>query len=73
MNKYLTFEELSNIIKKYNIPKNVHLMSDSGWEWNATEMNGILYNEKENLIVFKEDIEYLEEYYSKWKILNRGD
>ena len=69
MNNYLTFEKLSNIIEKYNIPKDVHLMSDSGWECNATEMNGILYNEKENIIVFKQDIEYLEEYYSNWKIL----
>lgn len=66
---YLTFEKLSNIIEKYNIPKDVHLMSDSGWECNATEMNGILYNEKENIIVFKQDTEYLEEYYSNWKIL----
>ena len=66
---YLTFEKLSNIIEKYNIPKDVHLMSDSGWECNATEMNGILYNEKENIIVFKQDIEYLEEYYNNWKIL----
>lgn len=47
---YLTFEKLSNIIEKYNIPKDVHLMSDSGWECNATEMNGILYNEKEKII-----------------------
>lgn len=69
MNNYLTFEKLSNIIEKYNIPKDVHLMIDSGWECNATEMNGILYNEKENIIVFKQDIEYLEEYYSNWKIL----
>lgn len=68
-NNYLTFEKLSNIIEKYNIPKDVHLMSDSGWECNATEMNGILYNEKENIIVFKQDIEYLEEYYNNWKIL----
>lgn len=66
---YLTFEKLSNIIEKYNIPKDVHLMSDSGWECNETEMNGILYNEKENIIVFKQDTEYLEEYYSNWKIL----
>ena len=66
---YLTFEKLSNIIEKYNIPKDVHLMSDTGWECNATEMNGILYNEKENIIVFKQDCKYLEEYYSNWKIL----
>ena len=66
---YLTFEKLSNIIEKYNIPKDVHLMSDSGWECNATEMNGLLYNEKENIIVFKQDSDYLEKYYSNWKIL----
>lgn len=50
--KFMTFEYLSEIIQQYNIPYNVRLMSDSGWECDATDMNGILYNEKENIIVF---------------------
>lgn len=70
---YLTFKKLSKIIKNNNIPETVHLMSDSGWECSETEMNGILYNEKENIIVFKQDTNNLEEYYKNWKILKEGD
>lgn len=51
----MTFEDFSNIVEKYNIPKNVHLMSDSGWEGGATEMNGVYYNKEANLIVFTQD------------------
>lgn len=65
----MTYDKLTKIIEKYNISKNVHLMSDSGWECNETEMNGILYNEEKNIIVFKQDTDYLEEYYKNWKIL----
>lgn len=65
----MTYDKLTKIIEKYNIPKDVHLMSDSGWECNETEMNGILYNEEKNIIVFKQDTIYLEEYYKNWKIL----
>lgn len=50
--KFMTFEYLSEIIQQYNIPHNVQLMSDSGWECDATDMNGILYNEKGNIMVF---------------------
>ena len=48
----LTFKELNNIIEKYNIPKDVILMSDSGWECFATDMLGIYYNKTKNTIVF---------------------
>lgn len=51
----MTFEQLTNIIKKHKIPKNVHLMSDSGWECDATEMDGVYYNKERNLIVFTQD------------------
>lgn len=51
MNK-LTFKELNNIIEKYNIPKDVILMSDSGWKYFATDMLGIYYNKTKNTIVF---------------------
>lgn len=52
----MTFEYLSEIIRKYNIPHNVRMMSDSGWECDATDMNGVFYNEKENIIVFTQGI-----------------
>lgn len=47
----MTFRKLAGIIKENNIPEDVHLMSDSGWECCATEMNGIFYCKEENRIV----------------------
>ena len=51
----MTFEKLSNLIESNNIPKDVKLMSDSGWECDATEMNGIFYNQEDNVLVFTQD------------------
>lgn len=74
--KFMTFEYLSEIIQQYNIPHNVRLMSDSGWECDATDMNGILYNEKENIIVFTQTsddrsggVDYQKS--SGWKLLSK--
>ena len=54
----MTFEKLKYLIEKYNIPSNVKLLSDSGWECDETEMDGVFYNQKENHIVFTQDFEY---------------
>ena len=48
----MTFKELGDVIKANNIPEDVKLMSDSGWECNETEMDGIWYNRKLNTIIF---------------------
>ena len=37
----MTFELLCKIIEENNIPKNVKLLSDSGWECSATDMERI--------------------------------
>ena len=58
----MTFEKLSKLIEKYKIPKEVHLLSDSGWECSETEMEGVYYNEKENVIVFTQEISEYEKY-----------
>lgn len=58
----MTFEKLNNLINKYNIPKNVHLLSDSGWECDATEMCGVYYNEEQNVIIFTQEISKYERY-----------
>lgn len=60
--KIMTFEKLNNLIDKYNIPKDVHLLSDSGWECCETEMCGVYYNEKENVIIFTPEISEFEKY-----------
>ena len=48
----MTYIELTELIKLHNIPENVKLQSDSGWEVDATDMNGVFYNPIENIIVF---------------------
>ena len=68
----MTFERLSNLINKYNIPKNVHLLSDSGWECNATEMSGIYYNKKLNVIIFTQKISEYEIYDKRNKYCIKG-
>ena len=54
----LTFEKLSRIIDKYNIPHDVLFLSDSGWECNPTGMCGIRYSKKYNTIIFTQDNGY---------------
>ena len=46
----MTFEKLAELINKNNIPKNVTLESDSGWECGPTGMDGVYYNQKKNVI-----------------------
>lgn len=58
----MTFERLSNLINKYNIPKNVHLLSDSGWECYETEMCGVYYSKEQNVIIFTQEISEFERY-----------
>ena len=40
----MTVCELINIFKQNNIPNDAILMSDSGWECFATDMDGVYYN-----------------------------
>lgn len=67
----MTMELLSRILKENKIPENVHFMSDSGWECDPTEMDGVFYNRKNNTIVFTQsgctDREY--ERSEDWEIL----
>lgn len=51
----MTLGELNKLCKSNNIPDNVKLMSDSGWECCETEMNGVYYSEELNMIIFTQD------------------
>lgn len=51
----MTFELLKKIIEENNIPENVTLRSNSGWECNATEMDGVWYSKEDNVIHFTQD------------------
>ena len=67
----MTFDLLNKLIKQNDIPETVTLMSDSGWECDPTDMNGIYYNSEINTIVFTQDISNYDSYYKsdKWKAL----
>ena len=54
----MTYEQLKNIIEKNNIPEDVHLMSNSGWECCATEMDGVLWIPTYNEIHFTQDTKF---------------
>ena len=58
----MTFKKLKELIEKHNIPSNVELLSDSGWECNETDMDGVFYNQKENHIIFTQQFEYSYQY-----------
>lgn len=51
----MTYRELKELIKINNIPEDVTLQSDSGWEIDATDMDGVFYNPEQNLIVFTQE------------------
>lgn len=51
----MTFEKLNKLFVKNNIPKNVKLMGDSGWECDATDMDGVWYNKQLNIVVFTQN------------------
>jgi hypothetical protein len=67
----MTFKKLKQVIEKNNIPEDVTLMSDSGWECGPTQMNGVYYNEDEKVIVFTQEEDDYDGYYtsSLWKLL----
>lgn len=72
----MTVGHLLNIFKQNNIPNDAVLMSDSGWECWATEMDGIYYNKTTNTVVFTQEISDCDGYYysDEWLILwEKGD
>ena len=69
------FVELMKLLSEYNIPVDVHFMSDSGWECGPTEMDGVYYNKGENLIVFTQGQGKYDEYWNAegWTPLKTGN
>lgn len=67
----MTFKDLSDIIQKNNIPEDVTLMSDSGWECCATDMDGAYYNAKTNTIVFTQEVCTGDSYFKSpnWRVI----
>ena len=67
----MTFGLLKQILEKNHISENATLMSDSGWECDSTNMNGVFYNQETNCVVFTQGgADYKNEYAEKpWQAL----
>lgn len=68
----MTFELLSKLMDENNIPKNVKLMSDSGWECFETNMDGIYYNREENKLIFTQSGDEYDSWFDKegWELIH---
>ena len=70
----MTFKLLSKLIKENNIPEDVELLSDSGWESSETEMNGIYYNREENKMIFTQIGDEYDHWFDEegWQLLHHN-
>lgn len=61
----MTFEKLQQIIEENNIPHDVQLQSDSGWECCETEMDGVYYDAGKNRLIFTQEGKVSDEWFGK--------
>ena len=48
----MTLGKLKELCQQNNIPDDVELLSDSGWECGETDMDGVWYSKEANCLVF---------------------
>ena len=67
----MKLNKLLELINKHNIPDDVLIQSDSGRECDATDMDGVYYNRKLNVIVFTQYVDASDYYFSEldWEML----
>ena len=67
----MKLNKLLELINKHNIPDDVLIQSDSGWECDATDMDGVYYNRKLNVIVFTQYFSENDRYFNEldWEML----
>lgn len=69
----MTVGKFTQILKENNIPEDAVMLSDSGWECSASDMDGIYYNRETNELVFTQRGDKYERYYydkPEWKLLH---
>ena len=71
----MTYKKLTEIIERNGVPEDVHLMSNSGWECSATEMDGVYWNPEANEVHFIQESDYTtgEEYTIEDRGSKRGE
>ena len=69
----MTLGKFKEICQQNNIPDDVELLSDSGWECCETDMNGVWYSKEANCIVFTQghSIDYILEWEEKYYLKER--
>ncbi len=57
----MTLAKFKELCQQNNIPDDVELLSDSGWECGETDMDGVWYSKEANCIVFTqgEDVDFI--------------
>lgn len=48
----MTLGKMLDILQENNVPKSARLVSNSGWECGAIDMDGIYYSERLNTVIF---------------------
>ncbi len=72
----MTLEKLLELMQQHKVPKNAQLKSDSGWECSATDMDGIFYHSKLNIVCFTQGFSFDRNNYKRkdgWKTIYCGD
>lgn len=73
----MTVQKINKLFEENNIPDDARLMSDSGWECSASDMDGVYYNRAKNIIVFTQGTEssYIDDFHPEleWELLYRVD
>ena len=58
----MTIGELKELIKEHNIPDDTLMLSDSGWECDATDMDGVYYNAEKKILIFTQQCSEFEDW-----------
>ena len=71
----MTVGKFVQILKENSIPEDAVMLSDSGWEWCATDMDGVYYNKVTNEIMFTQTGCRYEDYYDNpaWQLLHSDE
>lgn len=56
-------KDFLEVLEKHNIPEDVKILSDSGWECDATDIEAVYYNKEKNFIVLVQSSNAMPQYH----------
>ena len=72
----MTIKDFYKIVQDNNIPDDVTMESDSGWQCCESDMDGVYYNEEEKRIIFTQNGDLFESHWygqEGWKLLHSSE